>query len=99
MRAAINAAMGSTLEPATIVFSVSGTIFLGSTLPMLGSGLTIGGAGQKLTISGNGSVGRFGVYLGNKIKPKNLNISDGAIASNSGVKQLHRLMSSKQGIK
>src|SRR5207244_66504 len=49
---------GSATAGDTITFSVSGTIVLGAMLPAIAdvAGLTINGAGQSVTISGNNAV-------------------------------------------
>jgi hypothetical protein len=53
LRAAIEAA-NSSAGADTIIFEVSGTITLASTLPAITSELTIDGTGQNITISGQG---------------------------------------------
>jgi len=55
----------------TITFSVDGTITLGSTLPEIGSEITINGAGQSITLSGNNAVR---VMLVNASGTLNLNV-------------------------
>ena len=63
----------------TITFSVSGAIVLGSTLPTISdaAGLTIDGAGQTITISGNDAVLVMVVNNGAALTLKNLTIANG----------------------
>ena len=66
----------------TITFSVSGTIVLASTLPAINNaaGLTIDGAGQSITISGNDAVRVMFVNTGAMLTLHNLTIVDGNAA-------------------
>jgi hypothetical protein len=70
----------------TISFSVSGTITLASTLPTItdAAGLTIDGAGQTLTISGNNAVRVMQVAVNASLTVKNLTIANGAVAGDLG---------------
>ena len=71
----------------TIVFSVSGTITLGSTLPAsrtLGS-LTIDGSGQTITIDGASLYGVLVVNSGSTLNVNDLTIAHGAGASGGGI--------------
>jgi hypothetical protein len=62
----------------TITFEVSGTITLASSLPTIGSGgLTIDGAGQTVTISGNNSVRVLRMASGAVATVRNLTITGG----------------------
>lgn len=65
---------------ATITFSVSGTITLGSTLPAISnaSGLTVDGAGQGISVSGNNSVQVMVVNGGATLTMLNLIIANGS---------------------
>ncbi|GIW43121.1 MAG: hypothetical protein KatS3mg077_0403 [Candidatus Binatia bacterium] len=82
LREAINAANATTSADDTITFSVSGTIVLGSTLPIIASAstagkLTIDGTGQTITISGNNSVRVMRVDSGANLTLQNLTIANG----------------------
>ena len=78
LREAINAANALT-GANTITFSVSGTITLASTLPTItdAAGLTMDGAGQTLTISGNNAVQIMRVGAGALLTLNNLTIANG----------------------
>src|SRR4026208_2309921 len=67
----------------TITFSVSGTITLASSLPLINdrSGLTIDGNGQTITISGNGAVQILTVELGSGLTIQNLTIANGTASA------------------
>ncbi len=68
----------------TIEFSVSGTIVLGSTLPVIGSDITINGplAGD-IAISGNDAVRVFDIAAGGSLSITGLTIRDGFLSSAS----------------
>lgn len=71
----------------TILFSVSGTITLGSTLPNIVSGqgaLTINGSGQNITISGNDSVRVLAVNNGATLTLRSLTIANGRVTGSGG---------------
>jgi hypothetical protein len=69
-----------------ITFTVSGTIFLNSTLPHItgAGGLTIDGTGQNVSISGNDLVQVLFVDGGAMLTLKNLTISDAKTDGGSG---------------
>ena len=72
----------------TITFSVRGTITLGSQLPMVtaaGGALTIDGAGQGVTISGNNAVRLFRVNTGATLNLQNLTLANSRAGSGGGV--------------
>lgn len=73
----------------TITFAVSGTITLASTLPAVGDagGLTIDGAGQTVTISGNDAVRVMRAASGAVLTVKNLTISAGRGIGSCGANQ------------
>ena len=85
LREAINAANALT-GANTITFSVSGTITLASTLPTItdAAGLTMDGAGQTLTISGNNAVRVMNVGAGALLTLNNLTIANGNAPGSSG---------------
>ncbi|WP_322513269.1 choice-of-anchor Q domain-containing protein [Chloroflexus sp.] len=71
----------------TILFSVSGTITLGSTLPSIVSGqgkLTINGSGNNITISGNGVVRVMQVNGGADLTLRSLTIANGRVTGSGG---------------
>jgi len=70
----------------TITFSVSGIIFLSSTLPTLtdAAGLTIDGTGQTVTISGSNAVRVMLVAANASLTVKNLTIVDGSATGDYG---------------
>ena len=71
-----------------IVFSVSGTITLGSTLPTItaaGGALTINGSGQTITISGNNLVRVLQVDSSASLTVQNLTIANGSFAVGGGI--------------
>src|SRR5204863_5834206 len=63
------------------------TIMLSSTLPAISdaSGLTIDGAGQNITISGNNAVRVVSVRSGSALAVKNLRIADGNADDGGGI--------------
>ena len=65
------------LDSDTIVFTVSGTITLSSELPDVYYSLTIDGAGQTITVSGNNAV-RIISVVDNSLTLKNLTLSNGS---------------------
>src|SRR5437899_10187294 len=69
-----------------INFRVSGTIVLSSTLPQITdvAGLTIDGAGQSITVSGNNGVGVMIVSPVAKLDLRNLTIANGSVPTGSG---------------
>ena len=93
LRDAINVAQGGSASPGdtcvssgsgspyTIVFSVTGTIMLSSSLPAIansaGSSLTIDGTGQTITIDGGGSYEVMLVNSGATLNVAKLTIADG----------------------
>ena len=85
LREAINAANALT-GANTITFSVSGTITLASTLPIItdAAGLTMDGTGQTLTISGNNAVRVMQVGVGASLTLNNLTIANGNAPAGSG---------------
>ncbi len=85
LRQAITDANGS--GSSTISFSVSGTITLLSALPAISNTgvLTIEGAGQDVTISGNSSVSVFTVAAEHSLALNNLTIANGSGGSGAGV--------------
>ena len=69
----------------TITFNVSGVITLLSTLPSANTaGLTIDGAGQAVTISGNNAVRIFWLISGAVLTLKNLTIAKGGNGTDGG---------------
>ena len=68
----------------TITFSVSGTITLGSTLPLINTTMTIDGSGQTITISGNNFAQVMVVDSGNTLTLLNLVIANGRITGGNG---------------
>jgi CSLREA domain-containing protein len=94
IRAANNAPVNANCGPDSsandvITFSVSGTITLGSTLPNIVSAatagaLTINGAGQTVTISGNNSVRVMYINTGANLTLQNLTIANGNSANEGG---------------
>lgn len=74
----------------TITFSVSGTITLGSTLSIAGGSgkLTIDGAGQSITISGNNTLRVMNVQSGADLTLRSLTIRDGKSSSGGGIYNL-----------
>ena len=85
LREAINAANALT-GANTITFSVSGTITLTSTLPIIidPAGLTMDGTGQALTISGNNAVRVMQVGAGASLTLNNLTIANANAPAGSG---------------
>jgi len=77
-----NAAAGAD----TITFSVSGIIFLSSTLPTLtdAAGLTIDGTGQTVTLSGSNAVRVMLVAANASLTVMNLTIVDGSATGDYG---------------
>ncbi len=71
----------------TILFGLSGTITLASTLPSITdvAGLAIDGAGQTVTISGNNAVLVMQVAVGATLSLNNLTIANGAGSSGGGL--------------
>jgi hypothetical protein len=69
-----------------ITFSVSGIIFLSSTLPVVtdAAGLTIDGTGQTVTISGSNAVRALQVAANALLTVKSLSIVDGSATGDSG---------------
>jgi len=67
----------SNAGPDSITFGVSGTIKLGSTLPVVDDPLTIDGAGRSVTISGNNSVQVMLLNGGSPLTLNALTIADG----------------------
>ena len=85
LREAINQANASgTVD--TITFSVSGTITLASTLPAItdAAGLTIDGAGQTITISGNHAVQVMVVNSGATLTLEHLMVANGRAVNHGG---------------
>lgn len=80
LREAINAA-NAYGDGATITFSLSGTILLGSGLPQINRTMTIDGSGRSVVISGNDSVNIFLIF--NNFKTLNLNALTIAHAQNN----------------
>jgi predicted outer membrane repeat protein len=82
-------AMNKASSGDTIVFSLSGTITLGSTLPNVTTTLTIDGTGQSVTISGNNSVGVFDVNVpsgsGGNLALNGLTVTHGNAGFGGGV--------------
>jgi predicted outer membrane repeat protein len=69
----------------TITFNVSGIITLASPLAITDpAGLTIDGAGQNITISGDNAVRVMSVHSGAVLTLQNLTIADGVAMSGSG---------------
>ena len=70
----------------TITFSLSGTIVLGSTLPVIADaeGLTVDGSGHKLAISGNDSVRVLNVVSNSLLTLHNLVVTRGYETSGLG---------------
>src|ERR1035437_7396101 len=81
-----NCAAGSGTD--TIIFSVSGTITIGSTLPAIANtspgSLTIDGTGQSITVSGASLYGVLVVNTGATLNLNDLTIADGYGASVGG---------------
>jgi CSLREA domain-containing protein len=71
----------------TIIFSVSGTIALGSQLPNIQNAgtLTIDGAGQSMTISGNNAARVFQVNYGATLNLQNLAVTNGNAPTGGGI--------------
>jgi CSLREA domain-containing protein len=75
----------------TITFSVSGTIVLGSYLPGVtatatGGALTMDGAGQSITVSGNNAVSAFAVLADAALTLQNLTVANAdSIGGGGGV--------------
>ncbi len=69
----------------TIVFSVSGTIPLGSGLPAIKNNLTIDGSGQTVTVDGGGLSGVFVVNSTATVELANLTIAHGNARYGGGV--------------
>jgi hypothetical protein len=72
--AILNASSGDVIN-----FNVSGTITLGSTLPAIGSSLTIDGSGQSVTVDGANSFRIFIVNSGGTLDLKFLTLAHGAV--------------------
>ncbi len=73
----------------TITFSVSGIITLSAQLPVItaaGGALTIDGAGQSVTISGNDAVRLFSVGAGATLNLQNLTLANGRASTGGGVR-------------
>jgi CSLREA domain-containing protein len=98
LRAAINNANNKTSSALSscaagtgndaIVFSVSDTITLGSTLPAitnLGGSLTIDGSGHKITVSGDGKYQVLAVDVGATLNLNKLTIANGSADSGGGI--------------
>jgi len=66
-----------------IMFSVSGTILLSSTLPTIATNLTIDG-GSNITINGNNNVTDFSIASGFVVTLEGLTITAGKAPSNGG---------------
>lgn len=71
----------------TITFSISGTITLGSQLPNIQNAgtLTIDGAGQNVTISGNDITRVFQVNFGATLNLQNLTVTNGHASTGGGI--------------
>ncbi|MFT6288926.1 MAG: CSLREA domain-containing protein [Alcanivorax sp.] len=84
--AATNADCAAGTGADTITFNLSGTITLVSTLPNITDavGLTIDGAGQTVTISGNNTVRVARVDTGASLTLNNLTIANGFVAGDFG---------------
>ncbi len=67
-----------------ILFSVSGTITLGSELPSITTGVTIDGTGQSIIIDGASSFQVMNIASGGNLSLKNLTIQNGSAASGDG---------------
>jgi len=67
-----------------IDFSVSGTITLGSTLPAISGDLSIEGAGQSVTISGNDAVRVMVVNAGVTVELRDLTVANGFSTNGGG---------------
>ena len=83
LREAICAANGSAGSD-EITFSLSGTINLGSTLPLIDSTMDIDGSGQTITVSGNNAHRVFINAYGGNLSINNLTIANGYISGNGG---------------
>jgi CSLREA domain-containing protein len=68
---------GSGTGPYTIIFSISGTITLGSALPNIANNMTIDGSGRSITVSGNNSVLVFRVNSGSTVILTSLTVANG----------------------
>ena len=75
---------GDCIVTATIRFSVSGTIVLGSTLPNITAAVTIDGTGQNITVDGGGVLQVLLVNSGASLNLANLAITRGFSAGNGG---------------
>ncbi|HXZ89003.1 MAG TPA: CSLREA domain-containing protein, partial [Candidatus Binataceae bacterium] len=69
----------------TIVFSVSGTIALQSTLPAIQNNLIIDGSGQTVTVDGGGQYGVMVVSSSGTLVLANLTIADGNATYGGGI--------------
>ncbi len=69
----------------TIVFTLSGTITLGSALPEIKNTLTIDGAGRKITISGFGKYQVLAVDVGATLNLDDLTIAQGNSSTGGGI--------------
>lgn len=61
----------------TITFSVSGTISLGSKLPVINDDVTIDGTGQSITVDGGGTYQIMGINLGKTVYLTDLTFANG----------------------
>src|SRR5579859_1463359 len=78
-------ALSKAVNGDTITFGVSGTITLGARLPIVTITLTIDGAGQSVTISGNNAVGVLSVGSMGNLTLKGLTIANGNSVNGGGV--------------
>ena len=84
LREAINAANAQG-GANTIVFSVGGTITLGSTLPAISDDLTIDGSAHAVTVSGNNSVRVLQVNASKTLNLNALTIAKGSSPNGGGI--------------
>jgi CSLREA domain-containing protein len=71
--------------PYTVSFAISGTITLGSTLPNIARNMTIDGAGQSVTVSGNHTVRVFTVNGGVTFNLQTLTVANGHSYNGGGI--------------
>jgi len=81
LREAIVSANASAGVPDTINFNVSGTITLGSVLPVITDTLTIDGSGRSITLSGGGAVQVLQLDSSTALTLKSLTIANGRSTS------------------